>query len=161
MLDYIEQVAHDLKQRHWMMVAAESCTAGMICAAITERAGSSAYFDRGFVTYSNESKTDLLGVPAELIIEHGAVSAPVAELMAKGALQKSKAHIAVAVTGIAGPSGGTQEKPVGTVYIAVMDRSCVLHVKCHHFHGDRASIRKQTVREACVALVQLMESSRV
>ena len=99
-----------------MLATAESCTGGMIAAACTDLAGSSAWFERGFVSYSNEAKTELLGVPAALIAEHGAVSEPVVRAMAQGALQHSRAQVAVAVTGVAGPGGGSDSKPVGSVW---------------------------------------------
>ena len=106
-------LAHALRERGWMMVSAESCTGGLIAAACTAVAGSSDWFERGFVTYSNDAKTDMLGVDAALINAHGAVSAEVAQAMAEGALAHSLADLAVAVTGIAGPSGATPGKPVG------------------------------------------------
>jgi nicotinamide-nucleotide amidase len=99
-----------------MLATAESCTGGMIAAACTDLAGSSAWFERGFVSYSNEAKTELLGVPAALIAEHGAVSEPVVRAMAQGALQHSRAQVAVAITGVAGPGGGSDSKPVGSVW---------------------------------------------
>lgn len=136
-----------LKTKGWMLATAESCTGGLIAARITEVAGSSAYFDRGFVTYSNDAKTRQLGVPAVLIDTHGAVSKEVAEAMAKGTLEHSEADIAISVTGIAGPTGGTPEKPVGLVYIgiATWDGARVYE---HRFSGDRAAIRAQTVAHA-------------
>jgi nicotinamide-nucleotide amidase len=112
------QVVERAKARNITIATAESCTGGLIAGAITSVAGSSAVFDRGFVTYSNEAKTEMLGVPASLIVEHGAVSAEVAQAMAEGALRHSKGSLSVAVTGIAGPGGGSADKPVGLVYIA-------------------------------------------
>jgi nicotinamide-nucleotide amidase len=109
------QLAQLLPLRGLMLCTAESCTGGLIAAACTERAGSSVWFERGFVTYSNASKTDLLGVPADLIVRHGAVSQEVARAMAAGALVHAQAQLAVAVTGVAGPGGGSADKPVGTV----------------------------------------------
>ena len=108
-----------LKSKGLMVATAESCTGGLVAAAITDVPGSSAVLDRGFVTYSNEAKSEMTGVPPALIAAHGAVSAEVAAAMAEGALTHSRADIAVAITGIAGPDGGTPEKPVGTVWIAV------------------------------------------
>ena len=113
----VQQIADLLQQRHWMLATAESCTGGMIAAACTDVAGSSAWFERGFVTYSNEAKTDLLGVDASLIATQGAVSQAVVEAMAAGAVARSKAQVSVAVTGVAGPGGGTPDKPVGTVWL--------------------------------------------
>src|SRR5690349_13884944 len=116
----VPDIFEKLRVRGWLITAAESCTGGLIIAALTELAGSSKYVDRGFVTYSNEAKSDMLLVPPDLILKFGAVSAPVAKAMAEGALNQSRANVAVAVTGIAGPSGGTIDKPVGLVYIAVI-----------------------------------------
>jgi nicotinamide-nucleotide amidase len=115
--DLVADLAQALEQRGWCLATAESCTGGLIAAACTERAGSSHWFDRGFVTYSNASKTELLGVDAALIAAHGAVSEPVVLAMAQGALDRSEAEVSVAVTGIAGPGGAVPGKPVGTVWI--------------------------------------------
>ncbi len=133
---------------NFRLATAESCTGGLIAACLTEVAGSSDVFERGFVTYSNEAKTDLLGVPASLIAEHGAVSDPVARAMAAGALERSPADIDLAVTGVAGPGGGTANKPVGLVYIAAARRGGPVHVEKHRFDGDRAAVRLATVRMA-------------
>src|SRR5262245_14230723 len=121
---------------------AESCTGGLIAAALTSIPGSSDVVDRGFVTYSNEAKQELLGVPAELIAAHGAVSEPVALAMAEGALRHSRAQVAVAVTGIAGPGGGTPQKPVGLVFLAIAAASAPARAERAHFHGDRDAIRE-------------------
>ena len=121
-------LAQQLLARHWMMATAESCTGGLIAAACTDLAGSSAWFERGLVTYSNEAKTELLGVPAELIAQHGAVSEAVARAMAAGALARSQAQVAVAVTGVAGPGGGSASKPVGTVWLAWRSRDALFEV---------------------------------
>ena len=111
-------LASTLQTRGWMLTTAESCTGGLIAAACTEQAGSSLWFERGFVSYSNAAKTELLGVPAALITQHGAVSEAVARAMAEGALAHSAAQVSIAVTGVAGPSGGSADKPVGTVWLA-------------------------------------------
>jgi nicotinamide-nucleotide amidase len=142
-----------------MLVTAESCTGGMIAAAITSRPGSSALFERGFVTYSNESKVELLGVPTDILREHGAVSARTALAMARGALNNSRADIAVSVTGIAGPDGGTAEKPVGLVYIGYGFRQEDL-IECseHRFEGDRDSIRRQSVDAALKHLLKFLDT---
>ena len=131
------------------IATAESCTGGMIAALLTEIAGSSDVFERGFVTYSNEAKEDLLGVPAELIHLHGAVSGEVAAAMAEGARKNSMAQIAVAVTGIAGPGGGTSQKPVGLVYIALahLDRQTEI-LEMRFLENDRSGIRLATVAAA-------------
>ena len=142
-------------KRQWMLTTAESCTGGMIAAACTDLAGSSAWFERGFVTYSNEAKSDMLGVPAELIATHGAVSEPVARAMASGALQHSKAQVALSVTGIAGPSGGSPDKPVGTVWFgwATPDG---LWSEVKRFEGDRAAVRTATLHHSLSRLVELL-----
>ncbi len=145
-LPLVTQLAQALTGRGWMMTTAESCTGGLIAGACTELAGSSLWFDRGVVTYSNEAKVDLLGVPAELIAQHGAVSEPVAMAMAQGALARSKAQIAVAVTGVAGPGGGSPDKPVGTVWLAWACHDGLVQAERHVFGGDRAAVRSATVR---------------
>lgn len=139
--------------RGWLLVTAESCTGGMIAARCTDLSGSSAWFDRGFVTYSNDAKTELLGVDRQLIVQEGAVSEAVARAMAQGAVVHSQAQVAVAVTGVAGPTGGTIDKPVGTVWLAwciqgVVDAERVL------FTGDRAAVREATTQHALQGLVQ-------
>lgn len=138
------------------MAAAESCTGGMISATCTDLAGSSNWFERGFVTYSNEAKTDLLGVDAALIAEHGAVSEQVASAMAQGAIVRSNAQVSVAVTGVAGPSGGSPEKPVGTVWFGWSVLGKVTS-ECQHFEGDRAAVRTATVRFALKRLADLLD----
>ena len=137
------------------IATAESCTGGLIAASLTEIPGSSDVFERGFVTYSDEAKIELLGVPASLIAEHGAVSDPVARAMAEGALAHSYADIAVAVTGIAGPGGGSVEKPVGLVFIGAAKKGDPTVVERHVFPGDRAGIRQATVRRALELLLNL------
>jgi len=134
-------------------VTAESCTGGMIAAACTAVAGSSDWFERGFVTYSNEAKTELLGVPAALIQTHGAVSEQVARAMAEGALRYSHADLAAAVTGIAGPTGATPDKPVGTVWLAVAQRDADTRAELLQFAGDRAAVRSQSVQRALQSLI--------
>jgi nicotinamide-nucleotide amidase len=142
-------------KRQWMLATAESCTGGMIAAACTDLAGSSAWFERGFVTYSNEAKSDMLGVPAELIATHGAVSEPVARAMASGALQHSRAQVALSVTGIAGPSGGSPDKPVGTVWFAWATPDG-LWSEVKRFEGDRAAVRTATLHHSLSRLVELL-----
>jgi len=146
-----------LRERHWMMATAESCTGGLIAGACTDLAGSSDWFERGFVTYSNEAKTELLGVDAALIAAHGAVSEPVAQAMAAGAVAHAHARVAVAVTGVAGPTGGSVEKPVGTVWFgwSVDGR---LHTERRRFDGDRAAVRAATVHYALQTLVHLIRN---
>ena len=149
------QISAQLLTRGWMLATAESCTGGMIAAACTDLAGSSQWFERGFVTYSNEAKAEMLAVPPGLIEEHGAVSESVARAMADGALAHSRAQVSLAVTGIAGPTGGTEAKPVGTVWFAW----CVggeTHSEMQHFAGDRAAVRMATVRYALKRLLSLL-----
>lgn len=151
------QLAGLLLAKGHMMATAESCTGGMIAAACTDLAGSSAWFERGFVTYSNEAKTELLGVPAALITEHGAVSEPVVRAMAEGALRHARAHIAVAVTGVAGPGGGSTDKPVGSVWFGWATAAGV-KTQLRHFDGDRQQVRQATVRHALQGLNDLLVS---
>jgi nicotinamide-nucleotide amidase len=155
----VETLATLLRERQWMLAAAESCTGGMIAAACTDLAGSSEWFERGFITYSNEAKTELLGVDAALIDEHGAVSEVVARAMAFGAVRHSHAKVSVAVTGIAGPSGGSAEKPVGTVWFGFMVDGR-LASEMRRFDGDRAAVRRQTVDHALRRLVERIEETQ-
>jgi nicotinamide-nucleotide amidase len=154
-LPLVEQLAARLLQRQWMLATAESCTGGLIAGACTDLSGSSNWFERGFVTYSNAAKTELLGVPVALIEAHGAVSAEVAHAMAAGAVQHSHAQVAVAVTGVAGPTGGTAEKPVGLVWFgfALPDRVLTQQM---NFAGDRAAVRAAAVRHALTRLLELL-----
>ena len=154
-----EQLARLLPQRGWMMASAESCTGGLIAAACTDLAGSSVWFERGFVTYSNAAKTDMLGVDAPLITQHGAVSEPVARAMALGVVRHSQAQVAVAVTGIAGPSGGSADKPVGTVWFGWVVEG-VVHTQLQVFAGDREAVRAAAVRHGLRGLVQLLTQIR-
>ncbi len=149
------QLAGLLLARGQMMASAESCTGGMIAATCTDLAGSSAWFERGFVTYSNASKTELLGVPAALIAEFGAVSEPVVRAMAQGALQHSNAQVSVAVTGVAGPGGGSAGKPVGSVWFGWATPAGVITQLCH-FEGDRHQVRQASVQHALQRLVDLL-----
>ena len=149
-------LASALRSRGLKIATAESCTGGLIAAACTAVAGSSDWFERGFVTYSNEAKVELLGVPMALIQAHGAVSAEVARAMAGGALARSHAALAVAVTGIAGPSGAMPGKPVGTVWLAVARAGSDAQAELLRLAGDRAAVREQTVQRA---LLRLLESA--
>lgn len=147
-----------LLKKGWMLATAESCTGGMISAACTDLAGSSAWFERGFVTYSNEAKNELLGVDAALIAVHGAVSEEVARAMASGALGHSRAQVSVAVTGVAGPTGGSAAKPVGTVWFGfALPGRLVSEVR--RFDGDRAAVRSATVQHALQRLLQLLREA--
>ena len=140
-----------------MLTTAESCTGGMIAAACTDLAGSSAWFERGFVTYSNAAKTDMLGVDAALIAKHGAVSEVVASAMAFGAIRHSLAQVAVAVTGVAGPAGGSSDKPVGTVWFG-FSVAGVITSEVMRFKGDRASVRRATLQHAVKGLISRLSS---
>jgi len=148
-------LAQALRQQGLKLATAESCTGGLIAAACTELAGSSDWFERGVVSYSNEAKTELLGVPEALIDRHGAVSEPVARAMAEGALRHGKAQVSVAVTGVAGPSGGSAAKPVGTVWFGFSVRGQT-HSEVQRFDGHRAAVRQATVAHALRRLLELL-----
>jgi nicotinamide-nucleotide amidase len=139
------------------LATAESCTGGMIAACCTDLSGSSQWFDRGFVTYSNSAKTQMLGVDADLIQVHGAVSEQVANAMAVGAISRSTAQVSVAVTGVAGPSGGSSEKPVGTVWLAWCVDGKTSSELCH-FEGNRAIVRAMTVQTALQGLIERIQN---
>ncbi len=145
-----------LQKKELKLVTAESCTGGLISAACTDLAGSSNWFERGFVTYSNEAKTELLGVQTSVLMRNGAVSEAVARAMVRGALAHSQAQVAVAVTGVAGPTGGSLDKPVGTVWFGFAVPGQLSAEKCH-FAGDRASVRRASVQHALTRLVQLLQ----
>jgi nicotinamide-nucleotide amidase len=160
-----EELGSRLLAQRWMLATAESCTAGGIAYAVTLLPGSSQYFDRGFITYSNESKVQQLGVTAAYLREFGAVSEPVARAMALGALSHSAAQIAVAVTGVAGPDGGSPDKPVGTVcfgWAIKRDVNAVPWVQTatRHFEGDRAAVRTQSIIAALDETIALLRSRR-
>ena len=145
LLDLADQLGAALKARNLTLVLAESCTGGMAAQTVTAIAGSSTWFDRGFVTYSNQSKQEMLNVATKTISTYGAVSEQTATEMALGALKNSHASIAGSITGIAGPDGGTIEKPVGTVCFAWMGTHQPLQTLTQHFQGDRHAIRQQAV----------------
>lgn len=175
------QLGQRLIARGWMVSTVESCTGGLIAAALTEVAGSSAWFERGFVTYSNEAKTEAVGVPSDLIVAHGAVSEAVAASMARGALLASRARIAASVTGVAGPGGGSVEKPVGTVCFGwaywpdgalrqeqaregttvVLRGEPLVHTVTCHFDGDRRDVRLRSVRHALQGLDALLPAADI
>lgn len=154
----LTQISESLLARGWMLATAESCTGGLIAGACTALAGSSQWFERGFVSYSNAAKSELLGVPAALIAAHGAVSEPVARAMAEGAVARSHAQVALAVTGVAGPSGGTPDKPVGLVWFGWRVGTKTFS-ECRHFPGDRAAVRAQTVQHALQRLRGLLAAA--
>ena len=153
-----EKVAARLLARKAMLASAESCTGGWVSQELTAIAGSSAWFERGFVTYSNAAKEEMLGVSAETLARHGAVSEQVAKEMARGALTHSHASLALAVTGVAGPSGGSAEKPVGTVCFAWAGAGLPERAETRRFAGDRESIRRQSVEYALTGVLQLLDA---
>jgi nicotinamide-nucleotide amidase len=161
-MNQIQSIAQGLLAKHWRLALAESCTGGLVCAQLTELSGSSAWFERGYITYSNQAKTECLGVPAELIQSHGAVSEQVAKAMAQGAQHNSGANVAISITGIAGPTGGTTEKPVGTVCFAwSMSKDNGEHlIECQtqFFLGDRSAIREQAAEHALSELLRLLNT---
>jgi nicotinamide-nucleotide amidase len=156
LLSDAEKLLADARARGLKIATAESCTGGLIAGLLTEISGSSDVVERGFVTYSNEAKTEMLGVDADLIRQHGAVSAEVARAMALGALTHAHADIAVAVTGIAGPAGGTRQKPVGLVYLAAARGNRVIARECRFGDIGRREVRIKSVEAALVLLTQLV-----
>ena len=149
-------VGHELKKQGLMLATAESCTGGWAAQIVTSVSGSSEWFERGFVTYTNISKREMLGVKTTILSRHGAVSEPTARAMAEGALANSHAQVAVAITGIAGPSGGTPEKPVGTVCFAWAGKKRDTVSAKHLFSGDREGIRRQAVATALQGLLDFL-----
>ena len=156
----VSRLAELLISKQWRLVTAESCTGGMISAACTDLAGSSAWFERGFVTYSNDAKMELLGVEERILHRAGAVCQGVAKAMALGAIAQSHAEVAVAVTGVAGPTGGSPAKPVGTVWFGFALPGKVVTEKCH-FDGDRAAVRSATLHHAINRLIALLQQTAV
>lgn len=161
LIDTIKTLAEILLAKSWKMAAAESCTGGLVCANLTQLSGSSEWFERGYITYSNQAKEECLGVDADVLDAYGAVSEEVAKAMAQGALQNAGVNAALSITGIAGPSGGSQEKPVGTVCFgwAIQNDAGENRVftKTMHFAGDRQSIREQSCLYALNELAKLLE----
>ena len=150
-LPLVQALADALTRRKWLLATAESCTGGLVSAALTELAGSSVWFDRGFITYSNAAKIQMLGVNNWLIESHGAVSEAVAHAMAAGAIERSKAHMSLSITGVAGPGGGSEGKPVGTVWhgFAVNSAEGIsTQALLKQYAGSRAAVRAQAVRFA-------------
>lgn len=144
----LQQVAQDCIAQQKKLVTAESCTAGGLAYALTSRAGSSAWLERGFITYSNAAKQELLGVTAVDLAQYGAVSEAVVVAMAAGALQRSSADLSIAVTGVAGPDGGSVAKPVGTVWLAWGKKLGQINAQCYYFTGDREHVRMQAIMAA-------------
>ena len=159
LLDLAATTGQLLLARNESLTLAESCTGGGLACAVTEIAGSSAWFERGFVTYSNAAKSELLGVPEITIERHGAVSEATARAMAEGALAHSPAHWAVAITGIAGPAGGSADKPVGTVCFAWAGRDLGCQAQTRCFSGDRSAVRAPSVASALRGLIHLLQGA--
>ncbi len=159
MQDLVEQLAFLLQEKKMTLATAESCTGGLLAATITHKAGASKFFDRGFVTYSNDSKIEMLGVPKQMIDMNGAVSAQVAEAMARGALKNSPASLAVSITGIAGPDGGTEKKPVGTVYLGYALKNGSVGSVVSTFTGSRQEIQSHTVMAALKHLIYILQAA--
>ena len=155
--DLTKTLAQILLSRNWTVSLAESCTGGLVCATLTELAGSREWFERGYITYSNQAKVECLGLPSQLIESNGAVSEQVAKAMAEGARINSGSNVAISITGIAGPSGGSVEKPVGTVCFGWATENQTL-TKTIHFDGDRQMIRQQAVEFALTELIALLRS---
>lgn len=147
------QLGEQLKHHGLLLAVAESCTGGGLAATLTSIPGSSEWFDRGFVTYSNGAKQDMLGVPKHTLLHDGAVSEATARAMAEGCIQKSAAGLSIAITGIAGPGGGSEEKPVGTVWIACAGTQQKTTATCYYFDGDREKIRKKAQLKALEMLI--------
>lgn len=158
MTDSRWKLAEILQKMGWMMATAESCTGGLIAGACTDLSGSSNWFERGFVTYSNAAKVEMLGVDPALIATHGAVSEPVARAMAEGAVRHAHAQVSVAVTGVAGPTGGSADKPVGTVWFGWRVAGQTTS-EMRRFEGDRAAVRTQTVAHALAQLTALLHAA--
>jgi nicotinamide-nucleotide amidase len=156
-LQLAADVGRALGARRWRLSTAESCTGGLVAGAVTSIAGSSDWFERGFVTYSNAAKHEMLGVAAELIAAHGAVSEPVAQAMVEGATARSGAQCALSVTGVAGPGGGTPAKPVGTVCFGWLVPGRAPVVATRHFPGDREAVRVASVDAALAGLLALLQ----
>jgi nicotinamide-nucleotide amidase len=152
----VQELARTLLKNKWHLTTAESCTGGLVAASITELAGSSEWFERGFVTYSNEAKSEDLDVSPHLIEEHGAVCDAVARAMALGAKQNSDSEIALSITGIAGPTGGSIEKPVGTVCFAWVLANNAIYSETKLFEGNRKTIREQACEFALQRLLELV-----
>jgi nicotinamide-nucleotide amidase len=153
-----ERAGRALERRGFMLATAESCTGGWVAEAITMVPGSSAWFDRGFVTYTYISKREMLGVKTETLEQHGAVSEAVVREMVLGALASSRAQVALAVSGTAGPSGGTAEKPVGTVCFAWGTKDSPPATQTLYFAGDREAVRRQSVMHALTVLIETLET---
>ena len=151
-----DRLAEQLMRQGLLLAVAESCTGGWLAKVCTDISGSSNWFDRGFVTYSNSAKQQMLGVSGQTLQVEGAVSEAVVIEMVTGVLQQSDAHIAVSISGVAGPGGGTEEKPVGTVWFAWKRTSLLAVTSCFHFDGDRNEVRRQAVERALQGLLEIV-----
>lgn len=160
MTDVLRKVSKKLHENNLSIVSAESCTGGWVAKQITDLAGSSAIFDRGFVTYSNQAKQDMLNVSEETLDNHGAVSEQVAIEMVNGAIKNSQADIALSITGVAGPSGGTRDKPVGMVCFGWLKRGADPYADTVYFDGDRESVRQQSVEYSLNGVIHLIDESK-
>ena len=154
--DIAQQLGQKLQSRDLFLATAESCTGGLVAATLTQVAGSSAWFERGFVTYSNLAKQSLLNVPESILAQFGAVSVETAQAMAEGALRQSNANLSLAITGIAGPSGGSEAKPVGTVCFGFAYDFQKTEIECINFSGNRAIVRKKCVRHVIEYLIRML-----
>ncbi len=159
----VVRLARLLMDRRFRLATAESCTGGMIVARLTDRPGSSAWFDRAYITYSNQAKHEMLGVPLALFEQHGAVSEPVARAMVAGVFQRSPVDAALSVSGIAGPGGGSEDKPVGTVWFAWglragVDGRAAVDAACRRFYGNRGMVREQALGFALAGMIRLLEA---
>lgn len=159
MQDLVDTLSGLLKAKGMKLACAESCTGGLLSATITNKSGASDIFERGFITYSNESKVEMLGVSEEIIKQHGAVSAETASSMAKGALKNSQAQLSVSITGIAGPDGGSTQKPVGLVYFGYALKDGSSGSLEGHFEGKREEIQARAVIEALKHLISILQES--
>lgn len=157
MRELAEKIFRLALEKKIKIAVAESCTGGQLSAALTSIPGASGFFERGFITYSNESKIESLGVPVSLLERHGAVSEETALAMAEGALTRSHAHIAASVTGIAGPDGGSKDKPVGLVYIGIAAKGAAAYATKNNYSGARAEIQAQAVETALAQLIAAIE----
>ncbi len=155
-VEYTQVVSQQLLQKHWMLTTAESCTGGWVAKICTDQPGSSAWFDGGILCYSNRSKNQFLGIPQDIIGQHGAVSEPITEAMVSALLLKSQAQVGVAISGIAGPEGGTKEKPVGMVCFSWQRVDQDVCSSTAYFEGSRVEVRLQSVFYALSGLKQIL-----
>jgi nicotinamide-nucleotide amidase len=156
--DLVQRIADALIQRDQRIATAESCTGGLVAKLLTDRAGSSAWFERGLITYTNEAKQELLGVAERIFHEHGAVSSECVAAMAEGLLQRAPVHWVLSVSGVAGPGGGSAEKPVGTVWLGWAGKGRPATTQRFHFDGDREAVRAAAARQALLGLIERIEA---